>query len=148
MRSHHYQGDPHPSTRKAVVTVTLEDLQRTGALKSDAAVHKFKLLAGVRFSDERQSVKVACERFPEEAQNVRWAAERIELLVKEANVSILMMSSHRAPCVQECGECREERSCYRGLNKALGRCLIAVAQCTCSSRRIVALFVCDSLYLH
>lgn len=92
MRSHHYQGEAHPSARKAVLTVRVADLLRTKALESEAAAHKFRLLAGPRYdaptgAHEEGVLKISCERFPEEAQNLRWVAERVELLCKEANVS-------------------------------------------------------------
>lgn len=73
-------------------------------LKNEAAIHKFKLLAGVRWSieppkdggiglsemeacGEHGYFKISCEDFPQSAMNLKWASDVIDRLVAEANVS-------------------------------------------------------------
>lgn len=106
-RSHHYQGEAHPSTRKSVVTVQVADLFNSGKLHSTAARKKLLLLAGVRwdalgkeseYKDEQAlevavleegigRIKISCERFPEERMNLKWCSDTIDKLIEEANVS-------------------------------------------------------------
>lgn len=50
LRSIHYQGEAHPATRKAVLTVNVSDLFRSGKLTSEAARRKFLLLAGTHWN--------------------------------------------------------------------------------------------------
>lgn len=74
------------------------------SLKNDAAKHKFKLIAGARWTPEppRDSgigasedsgshgyVKISCEDFPQPAMNLKWASDALDRLIAEANVSIL-----------------------------------------------------------
>jgi hypothetical protein len=96
VRSIQYAGEEHPATAKRVVTVAIDDLP----LRNEAAVHKFKLLAGPRWSirppaDSGVSglsawgngfVKIACEDFPNPEQNLKWISDRLDSLIKEANV--------------------------------------------------------------
>lgn len=49
-RSIHYQGEPHPVTRKSVVTVSVKTLFESGLLTSPAARRKFLLLAGTHWN--------------------------------------------------------------------------------------------------
>jgi small subunit ribosomal protein S35 len=107
-RSHHYQGEAHPSTRKSVVTVNVADLFKSGRLASStAAKKKLILLAGVRWdamgaefeypsteSFEQAvlekglgRIKISCERYPEERMNLKWCSDTIDKLIEEANVS-------------------------------------------------------------
>lgn len=108
-RSHHYQGESHPSSRKSVVTVQISDLFKSGRLDSSSpfAKKKLLLLAGVRWdalgeefnypdveSLERAAlekgigrIKMSCERFPEERMNLKWCSDTIDKLIEEANVS-------------------------------------------------------------
>jgi len=93
----HYQGEEHPVARKRVVVVALDHLP----LKSEAAVHKFKLLAGPRWSPEPPKdagvseqngwgngyIKISCEDFPNAAMNLKWASDTLDKLVAESNVS-------------------------------------------------------------
>lgn len=71
-------------------------------LKNDAAIHKFKLLAGVRWSlepprdagigpdesgREHGYIKISCEDFPRPGMNLKWASDALDRLITEANVS-------------------------------------------------------------
>jgi small subunit ribosomal protein S35 len=70
-------------------------------LKDNKAIHKFKLLAGVRWTlhppkdaglgpdetgREHGYFKISCDDFPEPAQNLKWASDMIDKLVEEAIV--------------------------------------------------------------
>lgn len=111
-RSHHYQGEPHPSTRKSVVTLNVKDLYDSGRLHDTiAARRKLLLLAGVRWDPmgeeiytentedlERQAleeglgrIRISCERYPEERMNLKWCSDTIDKLIEEANVSGLLV---------------------------------------------------------
>ncbi|KAF8922638.1 mitochondrial ribosomal subunit protein-domain-containing protein [Mucidula mucida] len=95
VRSISYGGEPHPATAKRVVTVAVDDLP----LKSEDAIHRFKLLAGPRWSPRPPAdggisnleewgngyVKIACESFPDPEMNLRWASDVVNRLLKEAN---------------------------------------------------------------
>lgn len=85
--------------RKRTVVVPVARLP----LKAEAARHKFKLLAGVRWTPEPPKdsgisveensgthgfVKISCEDFPLPAQNLKWISDTLDRLVAEANVSI------------------------------------------------------------
>lgn len=89
---------PHPASVKSVISVKIKDLPLTdGSCK-----HKAKLLAGPRWSGPQSSilngkliedidgeVKISSENFPHRAQNVRWCSDKLQLLIKESNVSSL-----------------------------------------------------------
>lgn len=96
IRSVSYGGEEHPVTSKRAVVVPVARLP----LKDEAAIHKFKLLSGVRWSTEppRGSgltveegggehgyVKVSCEDFPKPAMNFKWASDTLDRLLYEAN---------------------------------------------------------------
>lgn len=98
VRSISYGGEEHPALRKRAVVVPVSRLP----LKSDAARHKFKLLAGVRWTpdppkdsgvgvDEKSGqhgfVKISCEDFPLPAQNLKWISDTLDRLIAESNVS-------------------------------------------------------------
>jgi small subunit ribosomal protein S35 len=108
-RSHHYQGEAHPSSRKSVVTVQIADLFKSEKLTSSyAARKKLLLLAGVRWDATGEEfnypdtesleeavlkygigqIKISCERFPEERMNLKWCSDTIDKLIEEANVSV------------------------------------------------------------
>jgi len=68
-------------------------------LRSEAAVHKFILLAGVRWSalppkdsgigsdsgaDPRGYVKVSCEMFPQSDMNLKWTVDVLDKLIRTA----------------------------------------------------------------
>ena len=113
-RSHHYQGEAHPSSRKSVLTVKVSDLFQSGRLNSSqAARRKLLLLAGCRWDTLGEEVmlddvkelekaalekgvgqiKISCERFPEERMNLKWCSDTIDKLIEEANVSVLRIFS-------------------------------------------------------
>ncbi|KAI0348372.1 hypothetical protein BDW22DRAFT_1310029, partial [Trametopsis cervina] len=96
VRSISYGGEEHPALRKRAVVVPVSRLP----LKSDAARHKFKLLAGVRWTpdppkdsgvgvDEKSGqhgfVKISCEDFPLPAQNLKWISDTLDRLIAESN---------------------------------------------------------------
>jgi small subunit ribosomal protein S35 len=82
---------------KRVIVVPVSRL----ALKNGHAIHKAKLIAGVRWSPdpprdsgiggsedghEHGYIKIACEDFPEAEMNLKWASDALDRLVEEANV--------------------------------------------------------------
>ncbi|EIN14127.1 hypothetical protein PUNSTDRAFT_58341 [Punctularia strigosozonata HHB-11173 SS5] len=96
VRSVDYGEDAHPGKAKRVLVVPLSRL----ALRNEHAIHKAKLIAGVRWSPEppRDSgigdseegreqgyIKIACEDFPEAEMNLKWASDVLDRLVEEAN---------------------------------------------------------------
>lgn len=102
VRSVHYQGENHPVTRKRVMTVAVDHLP----LKDEAAIHKFKLLAGPRWTPEPPKdagvsrvdewgngyIKISVEDFPEAEKNLKWASDTLNKLVAEANVRSWILS--------------------------------------------------------
>ncbi|KAG8921997.1 hypothetical protein FRC00_007965 [Tulasnella sp. 408] len=95
-----YGGEEHPAERKAVVVVPVSKLP----LSKPSAIHKFKLLAGPRWtrecpkdaglsSGELESlrkegfVKVSCEDLPDHGLNLKWCSDVLDRMVKESNVS-------------------------------------------------------------
>ena len=73
-------------------------------LRDATAIHKCKVLAGVRWSSEPPKdggfrykeaggehgyIKIACEDFKEPAMNLKWASDALDRLVAEANVRVL-----------------------------------------------------------
>lgn len=107
MRSISYGGEEHPADQKRTIVVPVARLP----LKDDAAIHKFKLLAGTRWSVEapRDSgihsdneggyehgyFKISCEDFPKAAMNLKWASDTLDRLLTAANVSILYQKNRR-----------------------------------------------------
>lgn len=92
-RFQHYQGEPHPAARKVVLSVDVDQLAKTGALKDAQSKHKLLLLAGSRFhakandvDADKGEIKISCERFPNERQNMKWCSDTLDKLVHEANV--------------------------------------------------------------
>lgn len=98
VRSIDYAGEEHPATTKRTVVVPVAKLP----LRDQAAAHKFKVLAGVRWTPEPPKdagvgpnetgkehgyFKISCQDFPEPAQNLKWASDVIDRLIAEANVS-------------------------------------------------------------
>lgn len=69
-------------------------------LKDENAVHKFKLLAGPRWTPNPPAdagvsglkdwghgfIKISCEDFPQPAMNLKWASDTLDKLITEANV--------------------------------------------------------------
>ncbi|GAA5862254.1 hypothetical protein JCM8547_007784 [Rhodosporidiobolus lusitaniae] len=91
VRHQHYQGEPHPASRKVTVNVPVSSL--SSALKTPEARHKFKLLAGPRWTPALEgqegegSVKIGCELFPSERMNEKWCSDTLDKLLKEASNS-------------------------------------------------------------
>ncbi|PPQ92690.1 hypothetical protein CVT25_013997 [Psilocybe cyanescens] len=97
VRSIHYQGEEHPAALKRVIVAPVDALP----LKNEAALHKFILLAGPRWSPVPHTdagvsgnaiwgngyIKIACEDFPKASMNLKWASDTLGKLVAEANNS-------------------------------------------------------------
>jgi len=96
VRSVDYIGEEHPATIKRTIVVPIAQLP----LRDEDAMHKFKVLAGVRWTPdppkdagvglnengrEHGYIKISCEDFPEPAQNLKWASDVIDRLIEEAN---------------------------------------------------------------
>ena len=79
-------------------------------LKTDAAIHRIKLLAGPRWtpeppkdsgigpSEEENSehgyIKISCEDFPEPAMNLKWASDTLDNLIATAKVRHMLAPSY------------------------------------------------------
>jgi small subunit ribosomal protein S35 len=76
-------------------------------LQNDVARHNFKLIAGVRWTQEPPPdsgvgvgeqggehgyIKISCEDFPRSAMNLKWASDVLDRLIKEANVRFIVLS--------------------------------------------------------
>ncbi|KAI0778458.1 mitochondrial ribosomal subunit protein-domain-containing protein [Trametes elegans] len=96
VRSISYGGEPHPAAAKSTIVVPVARLP----LKNDAAIHKFKVLAGVRWTPdpptnsginaeegggEHGFFKISCEDFPKAAMNLKWASDTLDRLLAAAN---------------------------------------------------------------
>jgi small subunit ribosomal protein S35 len=97
VRSVAYAGeDKHPLAPKRVVTAAVARLPLSGP----TAIHKFKLLAGVRWSREPPKdaglardepggehgyIKISCEDFGKPAMNLKWISDTLDRLIAEAN---------------------------------------------------------------
>lgn len=95
----HYQGEPHPADVKRVIVVPVDSLP----LKDEAALRKFILLAGPRWSPVPPTdggvsgldnwgngyIKISCEDFPRPSQNLKWASDTLDKLIEEANVRVI-----------------------------------------------------------
>lgn len=101
VRSLNYQGEPHPVTIKRVIVAALDELP----LKGESALHKFKLLAGPRWTPVPPAdagvsdladwgngfIKISCENFPKPSMNLKWASDTLNKLISEANVRISVL---------------------------------------------------------
>jgi small subunit ribosomal protein S35 len=58
-------------------------------LSSDAARHKFKVLAGCRYDTVNDTFKIGCNRFPVQKMNEKWCSDTIVKLLAEAEVLFL-----------------------------------------------------------
>ena len=86
-------------TIKRVVVAALDELP----LKNENALHKFKLLAGPRWTPVPPAdagvsdladwgngfIKISCEDFPKPSMNLKWASDTLNRLISEANVRTL-----------------------------------------------------------
>ena len=97
IRSISYGGEQHPADAKRTIVTPVANLP----LKNDQAIHKFKVLAGVRWSPEPPAdsgigleesgsehgyFKIACEDFATGPMNLKWASDTLDRLLAEANV--------------------------------------------------------------
>ncbi|KAI0639683.1 mitochondrial ribosomal subunit protein-domain-containing protein [Trametes polyzona] len=96
VRSISYGGEPHPAAAKRTIVVPVARLP----LKNEAAIHKFKVLAGVRWTPDAPTdsginaeenggehgyFKISCEDFPKAAMNLKWASDTLDRLLAAAN---------------------------------------------------------------
>lgn len=95
VRSLDYQGEPHLASIKRVVVVAVDHLP----LRTPQAIHKFKLLAGPRWTPNPPTdagvakeepwgngyIKISCEDLPRPEMNLKWASDTLDKLVAEAN---------------------------------------------------------------
>ncbi|KAH7883502.1 mitochondrial ribosomal subunit protein-domain-containing protein [Phlebopus sp. FC_14] len=96
VRSVDYAGEEHPLSSKRSVVIPVAHLR----LRNNTAIHKLKLLAGVRWTTEppknaglRQDgeegehgyIKISCEDFPRPEMNLGWISDTIDKLVVKAN---------------------------------------------------------------
>ncbi|PWN86624.1 hypothetical protein FA10DRAFT_270177 [Acaromyces ingoldii] len=102
----HLQGEAHPMTAKAVMTVSVADLFEhlagQGKLRDADARRKFLLLAGPRWDAghvkhgveeaEKEAlqkgvgeIKISSERFQVQAQNVKWCSDALDRMIEEAS---------------------------------------------------------------
>ncbi|KZT08957.1 uncharacterized protein LAESUDRAFT_723261, partial [Laetiporus sulphureus 93-53] len=98
VRSMSYGGEKHPAELKRTIVVPVSRLPLNGS----AAIHKFKLLAGPRWTpepphdsgigkqededgEEHGYFKISCEDFPKPAMNLKWASDALDRLLAEAN---------------------------------------------------------------
>lgn len=93
-----YGGEEHPAEKKAVIVVPVSKLPLT----QPSAIHKFKLIAGTRWSRERPKdsgfssheleslgeqgfIKISCEDTPDHGLNLKWCSDVLDRMVKESN---------------------------------------------------------------
>lgn len=95
IRSIRFAGEEHPADKKRVVVANVDDLP----LKDEDAIHKFKLLAGPRWTPSPPAdagvsglkdwghgfIKISCEDFPQPAMNLKWTSDTLDKLITEAN---------------------------------------------------------------
>lgn len=96
-----YGGEEHPAEKKAVIVVPVSKLPLT----QPSAVHKFKLIAGTRWSreypkdsgfssheleslGEQGFIKISCEDMPDHGLNLKWCSDVLDRMVKESNASL------------------------------------------------------------
>ena len=119
-----YGGEEHPAAVKRALTVAVSQLP----LKDERAIHKFRLLAGVRWtptppkdsgikpgeSAEYGYVKISCEDFPEPAMNLKWVSDRLDDLVNEANVRSFFSIKSRI-CWLTRGSMQNDKDCFKDI---------------------------------
>ncbi|PSR75874.1 hypothetical protein PHLCEN_2v8788 [Hermanssonia centrifuga] len=96
VRSISYGSEKHYAALKRTIVVPISRLP----LKNAAAFHKFKLLAGARWSveppkdsglgreeanGEHGYFKISCEDFPHASMNLKWASDALDRLIATAN---------------------------------------------------------------
>ncbi|GAA5996332.1 mitochondrial 37S ribosomal protein mS35 RSM24 [Rhodotorula paludigena] len=93
VRHQHYQGEPHPASRKVTLSVPVSALP----LRTPQQTHKLKLLAGARWTPplpgagtrqqgkkDEGTLKIACELFPSERMNEKWCSDTLDKLLAAA----------------------------------------------------------------
>lgn len=98
LRTQHYQGEPHPAARKAVISLSIASLfppssttttsssSSSGPSESEVQAHKFKLLAGPRWDSIKNEIKISCELFPNVKMNEKWCSDTLDKLIAQAKV--------------------------------------------------------------
>ncbi|EAU93200.2 hypothetical protein CC1G_10268 [Coprinopsis cinerea okayama7 len=97
VRSIEYLGEYHPAASKRSITVAVDSLP----LKDAKAIHKFKLIAGPRWTPNPPKdagvcehevwqngngyFKISCDTFSSPEMNAKWASDALDRLIKEAN---------------------------------------------------------------
>ncbi|CAE6433436.1 unnamed protein product [Rhizoctonia solani] len=100
IRTFSYGGEAHAAEHKAILVAPVSQI----GLKSPQAIHKLKLLAGVRWSEaaprdagfslsevgnsafaEHGYIKISSEHFPEVRMNAKWCSDMLDELIKQAN---------------------------------------------------------------
>lgn len=103
MRHIHYQGEAHPALAKRAIVVSVDSLP----LKTPEAIHKFKLVAGARWTPNPPKdgglcehepwgngfFKISCDTFQNSEMNLKWASDALDRLVAEANVRTIWFTS-------------------------------------------------------
>lgn len=79
-----YMGEQHPAEKKVVLEFCPGDMPNL----TDIQRLKLKKLAGVRWNPETDIVKMSCEMFETQAQNKRYLGDLVDVLLKEARVSL------------------------------------------------------------
>ena len=102
-------------------------------LKDATAVHKFKLLAGPRWTPNPPAdagvsglrtwdngfIKISCEDFPKPAMNLKWASDALDRLITEANVS-----RSKPPESSSDGlDCRAQKTPFAMSHSTFGMCI-------------------------
>lgn len=95
VRHQHYQGEEHPASRKVTIECSVAQLP----LSTDAARHKFKLIAGPRWNSETDELKISCERFPSARMNEKWCSDALDRMIKEAEVSYRELGAELSPLI-------------------------------------------------
>jgi hypothetical protein len=121
IRSITYVGEKHPAAAKRVIVVPVARLP----LRDADAIHKFKLLAGARWSEqpprdtgvgvnedcgEHGYVKISTESFPEPAMNLKWGSDVLDRLIEEANDVRLIVFVRPCPEQRSSHELRPQRT--------------------------------------
>lgn len=83
-----YMGEQHPAERKVVVEFCTQDMPNL----TDSQREKLIKLVGVRYNPETDIVKMSCEMFETQAQNKRYLGDLVDTLLKEARVSLFIVT--------------------------------------------------------
>lgn len=80
-----YMGEEHPAEKKVVLEFCAADMPDL----TEVQRMKLKKLAGTRYNPETDIIKMSCEMFETQAQNKRYLGDLVDVLLREARVSIL-----------------------------------------------------------